>query len=153
MGKTLEENREYQRNWRRAKKLKMTSVEIEAFNEYRRIWQRAARAKWTTEQHEAHKAYLRSIPPEVRKARALKYNYGITPEQFDAFFLSQGNCCRICKTIEPGGRNWHVDHCHASGKIRGILCCRCNVGIGMFRNNPVILMEASSYIDDQSNKG
>jgi hypothetical protein len=60
-----------------------------------------------------------------------KSKYGITPEQYDAMVLSQEGRCGICECplTETGT---HLDHSHVTGKVRGILCNRCNVGLGYY---------------------
>lgn len=56
--------------------------------------------------------------------------------------------CEICGTDKPGGRfnNWHIDHDHDSGIVRGVLCALCNTGIGMFRDDPELLLRAVEYL-------
>jgi len=75
----------------------------------------------------------------------LKSVYGLTVEQFEAIFESQGRCCAICKT-DVG--KWHVDHCHATKKIRGILCHHCNTAIGLLKEDETILEHAIEYLKD-----
>lgn len=73
----------------------------------------------------------------------LKSKYDLTPEQFESMFAEQGNCCAICKTSVG---KWHVDHCHNTKKIRGILCHHCNTAIGLLKEDVVILENAIEYI-------
>ena len=62
---------------------------------------------------------------------------------------SQNGRCAICKTDSPGGKgNWHLDHCHDSKNVRGLLCGTCNVGLGMFKDNPLLLAAAADYLLD-----
>lgn len=70
----------------------------------------------------------------------------MTEGDFDSMLESQGGACAICRTKEPGGRNWCVDHCHDSGKVRGILCLECNAGLGKFKDNPDFLRRAIEYL-------
>lgn len=71
-------------------------------------------------------AYLKAHPEKVA-AYKRKQAYGITKEQWDAMFAAQGSCCAICKSIDPhGSKGWQTDHCHDTGKVRGILCADCN---------------------------
>lgn len=61
--------------------------------------------------------------------------YGITPEQFEIIFFNQEGKCLICKKIfenKVERRTAHIDHCHETGKIRGLLCSRCNTHLGWF---------------------
>ena len=58
----------------------------------------------------------------------LEYKYGITLEQKMEMLKQQGGVCGICKSPDPGVKyGWHTDHDHATGKIRGVLCHRCNL--------------------------
>lgn len=60
----------------------------------------------------------------------------MTVEQWDALFETQGRCCARCKTDEPGMRTgWSTDHDHATGRVRGILCYRCNRTLGFLGDN------------------
>ena len=81
--------------------------------------------------------------------------YGLTLDTFDELLASQDGKCAVCRTPEPGGQGWHVDHDHtccrrskcSCGKcVRGILCTRCNIGIGNFKDDPAIIQAAHDYI-------
>lgn len=72
--------------------------------------------------------------------------YGLTIEQFDAMLADQGRACAICRSTEHNGRNWHVDHDHTTGVVRGLLCRRCNLAIGFSADNPDILIAAAEYL-------
>jgi hypothetical protein len=77
----------------------------------------------------------------------LKRKYGITLEDFEALLAAQGGGCAIC------GREGvdHVDHDHRTGRVRGILCFRCNVALGQLDDDPERLLAALTYIsrDDE----
>lgn len=66
------------------------------------------------------------------KKRQLVVNYGLSEEQWNDLFDAQGRTCAICKTEKSGGKSWHTDHDHKTGRVRGILCFRCNVNLGIF---------------------
>lgn len=70
--------------------------------------------------------------------------YGLTPEDFEAMWTAQGGRCALCREV-PTGRV-AVDHCHSTGRVRGILCTRCNVGIGNLRDDPDLLQRALDYL-------
>lgn len=76
----------------------------------------------------------------------LRRKFGITVEQFDAALAAQGGRCAICDTDNPGTRTWHVDHCHETKRVRGLLCKSCNHGLGLFRDNPGTLLAAERYL-------
>lgn len=85
-------------------------------------------------------------PVHFRKTRQ-KHAYGITPAQYDAMFAEQGQACAICKIeLDPHAKSTHVDHCHTSGRVRGILCHGCNSGLGGFRDNSMSLLAAIEYL-------
>jgi len=81
----------------------------------------------------------------VRKAY-FKRRYGLTLEQVEA--MAEAGCS-ICGTVEWNGRHArpHVDHCHKSGRVRGILCSECNTGLGKFKDDPALLRRAAAYLE------
>lgn len=62
----------------------------------------------------------------------------------------QGSSCKICLTTEPGGKGlvFHVDHCHDSGKVRGLLCMACNIMLGKAQDNTETLRAAIKYLEE-----
>lgn len=90
------------------------------------------------------KAWKDAHPGRQREIR-LKHAYGITPEQYEALFASQKRRCAICHCKHPG-RQWHVDHDHDTGEVRGILCGNCNEAIGKLRDDPKLLRAAYRYL-------
>lgn len=97
-------------------------------------------------------AYLREWArqnPEKMAARrdaARLRKYGLTPERYEALFEAQGYACAACGADEHGGRNWHIDHCHGSDEVRGILCHGCNVALGMLRDDEDRILALGAYI-------
>ena len=85
----------------------------------------------------------------ARRWRLLS-NFGITLETFNSLLTSQNNSCAICGTTNPGGYNWHVDHCHTTNKVRGILCSACNQGLGLFYDNKTTLQNAITYLENST---
>ena len=76
--------------------------------------------------------------------------YGIVPEQFEAILVAQGGRCAVCGVAESGARDWHMDHDHYTGEPRGILCVRCNGGLGLFKDSPALLEKAAHYLRQYS---
>lgn len=78
----------------------------------------------------------------------LKKNYGMTIEQYEAFYSLQKGCCASCGDHESTGkRKLNVDHDHETGLIRGLLCNRCNPGIGYFNDSVERLAMAIRYLN------
>ena len=79
----------------------------------------------------------------------LRRAYGLTPERVDEIRAEQNNKCAICATefsYERKARGPHIDHDHATGNLRALLCGNCNSGIGMFKDDPDLLYAASEYL-------
>lgn len=77
-----------------------------------------------------------------------KVKYGITKEEYEAIFKSQRGRCAICRR-PPKGKRLAIDHCHKTSKVRGLLCDRCNRGIGTFRDNYSLLELAIKYLEER----
>ena len=82
----------------------------------------------------------------IQKNTSLKKLYGITLEERDLILQSQGNRCAICRSEDPGNRDWFVDHCHTVNRVRGILCQSCNSVLGYAKDDPAILKAAIKYL-------
>jgi hypothetical protein len=122
---------------------------------------KAARADWAARNRDYMKdrnAEWRANNPDKvqaqRQATRLR-QHGLTQEQYDELFESQGGCCAICGTTDPGP-NWAIDHDHSCcgddvryrcGEcVRGILCPNCNTGIGMLQDDLARLEAAITYL-------
>ena len=81
--------------------------------------------------------------------------YDITIDQYNKLLEKQNHCCAICGATASGGRcqYLHVDHCHATQEIRGLLCEKCNRGLGMFNDSQVNLKAAIDYLDMPTPRG
>ncbi len=88
------------------------------------------------------------------KDKRLRTKYGITLERYNDLLAAQGGGCAICSG-DPGGRwnTFHVDHDHKTGVVRGLLCDACNKGLGLFRDNPRLLVWAARYLTPEADKG
>ncbi|MGY1669034.1 endonuclease VII domain-containing protein [Geodermatophilus sp. SYSU D00710] len=73
----------------------------------------------------------------------MKRRYGVTAEQADVMLAAQGGMCAICE-VEPAV---HVDHHHATGRVRQLLCFNCNGGLGQFKDDPAALRAAAGYVE------
>lgn len=88
----------------------------------------------------------RKCRSEERHTLRLKTQYDITPAEVARRLKTQEHACAICQ--EPFVENEQplVDHDHATGKVRGLLCHHCNTGIGLLRDNPKLLYRAARYL-------
>ena len=85
--------------------------------------------------------------PEQRKAIKLKHHYKMTLEQYNQMYIAQGGVCKICGNKCKSGRDLSVDHCHKTGKIRGLLCHTCNYMLGSALDNVEILKSGIEYLE------
>lgn len=97
-----------------------------------------------------HKEYKKTNPntKRNRKNEKLKLRYGLTYEQWEAMRESENYSCMACGiTEEEIGGVLDVDHCHTTGKARGLLCNACNTSLGRMNDNPTALRALADYIE------
>jgi hypothetical protein len=93
-----------------------------------------------------HEAFVASGGKKLADRRShLKRKYG-TIEQYDAMLEAQGGGCCICRRPPREDISLHVDHDHSTGKVRGILCFRCNNALADFQESPALLLKAAGYV-------
>ena len=104
---------------------------------------RAKRKQQAAEWRQSHLVRSRA----AERKRRLQKEYGMTVKAWDALFQQQGHQCAICKTPElnPKGQ-WHTDHCHVTGRVRGILCSACNQALGLMKDDTLRLKTAIAYL-------
>lgn len=78
---------------------------------------------------------------------AFRRQYGITLADYEKLNIAQGRVCAICLGPNRNGKRLDVDHCHDTGKVRGLLCAHCNQALGGFKNGPAILRRAVAYLE------
>lgn len=125
-----------------------------------KICRRGMQKKWVEANPEKVKI-LNAKHKENRKEyyaspeRKLKYRkkfiekkFGILYEEYERMQNEQNNLCAICHNPETSLKCDYlsVDHCHSTGKIRALLCTRCNLGLGSFKDDIIILKNASNYL-------
>ena len=120
-----------------------------AINKSGRVGQARAYCKPCSVQK--HKLRRQQNPEHVlnieRKSK-FKRQYGISLEQYDEMLQNQGYGCAICGTKKPSERTKYfaVDHCHDTSKVRGLLCTKCNRGLGLFNDKTDALQKAIKYL-------
>lgn len=96
----------------------------------------AAKKRWASD------AELRR---RTRSSNMLR-GFGITVDEFEAMLIAQGGRCAICARPMDHQKEPMIDHCHATQRVRGLLCISCNFGLGRFRDNPEFLRNAVRYL-------
>ena len=84
-----------------------------------------------------------------KKSKQLKSSYGITLAYFNGMLELQNSVCAICNEPQKG-KYLAVDHCHETGKVRGLLCENCNKALGQFHDNITLLKSAIAYLEKHS---
>lgn len=82
---------------------------------------------------------------EILRSCRLRTKYGMTQEQYDVMLRSQGGGCAVC-TRRPGVVRLPVDHCHDTGKVRGILCTQCNQALGQLQERADLIDKLAAYL-------
>lgn len=80
------------------------------------------------------------------KFSRIKKEYGLTREQYMLLVSSQRGACALCGHTPESHFSLHVDHCHQSNKVRGLLCGPCNQGIGLLKEDPELFKKAITYL-------
>jgi hypothetical protein len=89
---------------------------------------------------------------KICRERHLSERYNITIAEYDERLQKQGNCCAICKgTDTKSAGRFVVDHNHATGEVRGLLCQTCNAMLGQAQDNVLILQAGINYLNNTSN--
>ena len=125
------------------------------YKDYNKLLEHAR--KYSKEYHQKHKKehkkYYKKYSKEYYKTHIEKrrmYKYGISNTDFNNLLFAQNNRCAICK--EPLDLQTpyavHIDHDHKRGKVRGILCRKCNLAIGQLRDNPEYAYNAFIYLKE-----
>ena len=97
-----------------------------------------------------------NMSPENKKAygrrNKLKNSYGITLDQYNKMLKEQNHKCSICgkDEVDTPKQRLHVDHCHTTGKVRGLLCHYCNIALGHLFDSKENLMNAIKYLENSN---
>lgn len=112
---------------------------------------------WKASWRERNREHLAAKQRAWNRANALKVKasnlrkYGLTLEQFAELHELQRGLCAICgllmKLNTNGKQACNVDHCHKTGRVRGLLCTRCNMAIGQFADSPDLMLKAIAYLN------
>lgn len=114
--------------------------------ERRREIGRKSREKWKDKRRATTMRWRSKNVDRIKTWRRRRQlaKYGLTPADFDRIVQAQGGTCAVCRgKMDPP----NVDHCHATGQVRGILCIQCNKGIGHFADSPGRMRAAAEYVE------
>lgn len=110
----------------------------------------ATAKKYRDRKPEKHRAAARrhaAKHPDARRVRAWRaQGINMTTERFNAMLAEQGGRCAICRSDDPRDQNWHVDHDHQFGHVRGLLCRPCNNALGCLLDSPALFRAALRYL-------
>ena len=142
----------YNREWK-AKRYATDPVYAEKVRERARLWRQQNKERAATRDREYYAKKTETDPAykAYKRNQHKAWSYGMSLEQ-TRNLLASGRCA-ICGTTEPGGRGgWHIDHDHATGAVRDILCHHCNVGLGNFGDALGRLRAAVAYLEKHEPK-
>lgn len=101
---------------------------------------REEQRRWRTKNLEKNK--------EIQRKSYLKFKYGLTVEDYNDLLETQNYKCAICESDPIIYSNLSIDHCHETGKIRGLLCQNCNSAIGFLKEDPEVVLKAYQYLQE-----
>jgi hypothetical protein len=85
------------------------------------------------------------------KVSNLKNKYNLTLDQYNKMLSDQNNSCKVCNTHESKlTRKLSVDHCHTTGKVRGMLCSACNTSLGQLKEDTKIMQKLIEYVKEHN---
>jgi len=118
-------------------------------------WDVTLYSRFDTSTKEGRNAYERAVKrqnPHIWRDRHFRQNFGLSLVEYMEKLNAQGGVCACCgrpetATIKGETRWLAVDHCHASGNVRDLLCGNCNKGLGLFQDDPYLLRKAADYLE------
>ena len=105
---------------------------------------KAADRKATAKYRATHQTEIRIS----QMRRNMRRTYGLSLEDFWWMNAQQGGKCKICRQTCSRSRALSVDHCHATGRVRGLLCGKCNLILGKMSDSPVLLRSMAEYLEE-----
>jgi hypothetical protein len=111
------------------------------------VCSKEAQRVWSHANPDYERERYQKVKVETRE-RHLVRKYGVTLSDYDRMLAAQGGRCAICQCEESTQHNcvFHVDHCHSTGAVRGLLCRGCNHVLGHIKDDPEVLRSAIAYL-------
>ena len=140
--KNSEDRRKWQREWRAKNKDKVL--------EQQRRYEKRIREEKREHVLETKRKYYEKNKHKYRFSWK-KSKYGISETAFNKILKLQQNSCAACKLVfgEEKFNKPHIDHYHKTGIVRGLLCFHCNITLGRYMDNPMVLRNLAKYLEDQ----
>ena len=136
-------NTEYMRAWRARNKEKNAEYQKEYNKEYRKknVEKLSANNKKWREENKEQDALV------MLKAR-LKRKYNLSIDEYKTLIESQNNSCKVCGTHAKNNLKGklYIDHCHTTGKVRGLLCMKCNSALGLLNDDKALIQNLLDYL-------
>lgn len=121
--------------------------------EYDKQWEKencgkrkAQRKKWYKDNPGYNKIYYKNHQRQAKRNR-IKQKYGLSHEDWVKMWLGQDGNCAICGEPFAQQSDTFIDHNHKTGKVRGLLCNKCNLGMGYFNDNPELMIKVVNYLN------
>ena len=151
-------SKDYGKTWRDANKEKIKTYNKQ-YHQKNKVKIQKKHKEWCNKNQGHLKKYQQKYNIDYYKENSASCRerhflnlYGVTLEQRNQMLLAQNCKCAICGSGFKNSRDAHIDHNHSTGKIRQVLCGRCNLGIGRFNEDVTILMSAIKYIEKWTNE-
>lgn len=95
----------------------------------------------------SQKAWRESPRGAAHRFKKTLQKYSLTKFDWDAIWASQSGACAGCLSALVIGADTHIDHCHDSGRVRGLLCSSCNLAVGKIKDDPATLRRLADYLE------
>lgn len=107
------------------------------------------KGRWVRENRERNntteRRRARHRDPAKQRDAMLRQKYGLSLQAYDGMLAAQKGVCALCLSPPVAGRVLHVDHCHKTRQIRGLLCCHCNWYLGRIDRDPALIDRLVAY--------
>ena len=118
----------------------------EDIRRYKKVYGKIYGHKNKEKLNEKQRKYRKNNPGKTHEQGLMRF-FNMTADDYKKIFNEQNGCCAVCGTHQSDlPKRLHVDHCHTTQKIRGLLCNKCNAAIGLLKDNIEILAEAIKYL-------
>jgi len=147
---------EKRRNWRKDNPVKAKEQDkrgrisnFEQRKEYRKKYHRINTEQRREYKKKYHPQWCKHNPEKVR-AGQLKYKYNLTPDDYEKMLEEQNRMCAICGETERVRSRLSIDHDHVTGKVRELVCSRCNTAMGFLDDSSIKTSKMADYLKRHS---